>query len=121
MELVEVFLVKSYKIEIDSNSYTFTEEQVKELINKLQSALSNSENYLSIKPGDILWFETLKDNGFKSLGVQPHKVKDIYTTYRVESDDIFGYCDIKDWCIGKQVFTTKEEAEKYVNEKRSKN
>ena len=52
MKLVEVFLVKSYQIEIDTNKYTFTEEQVKELINKLQSALSDSENSIFAKESE---------------------------------------------------------------------
>lgn len=65
---------------------------------------------LSCRVGDILWFNTYKNNATVCVGVQPHKI-DRIDTYFVCNTDKLIETKIPDWEIGKTVFHSKEETE----------
>ena len=73
---------------------------------------------LPCKPGDTLWFETYKNNGREFVGIQPHKIKDVFVDFLCDGG-VLGV-KIPIWMIGTSVFLSEEEAERAWAEKMRK-
>ena len=75
--------------------------------------IANGVIALPCKAGDIVWFNTYKNNATECIGIQPHKIDRIDISFVCDTAKVIP-TRIPDWSIGKTVFLTKEEAEKGV-------
>lgn len=91
-------------------------EDVKKLIDAEEQG---SLVRLPCKVGDTVWFKTYK-NG-ERVGIKPHRVEKIKVLVQLERGYAEPFTEIQEWEFGKTVFTSREAAEKALEEVCRKN
>lgn len=69
---------------------------------------------LPCKVGDTVWFQTYK-NG-ERVGIKPHRVEKIKVLAQLERGYAEPLTEIQEWEFGKTVFTSREAAEKALED-----
>lgn len=99
----------------DEWGYSHIYKRLQELENDIES---DKMIRLPCKGGDKIYFETWEDNGITSIGVKGHKVAGFEINAIINGKYGKTYIPIK--AVGIDVFLTKAEAEKKLEELREK-